>query len=250
MSEKPTGGNNYGSIGHMPGSRMGPADHHCHDGMYLIATKKLRNRHDQVIVQEKLDGSNVGIAKVNGEIVAIQRSGYRAETSPYEQHHHFASWVAANASRFEALLNEGERLCGEWLLQAHGTRYSLSHEPFVAFDIMSGMERIVFDDFQHRVCEAGFRTPHVIHRGGPFSVQEAIAALGEFGFHGAIDPVEGAVWRVETNRQIEPGRSATRRWVVDFIIKYVRPEKVDGKWLPEYTNAPPLWNVDPKLILQ
>jgi len=44
--------------------------------------------------------------------------------------------VCENQDWFLALLNNREQLCGEWLLQAHGTRYNLPYEPFVAFDIM------------------------------------------------------------------------------------------------------------------
>ena len=93
---------------------MGPADRACPDGMQRIATERLRNKYDRVIVQEKLDGTNVGVAKVEGQIYAIQRAGYPAESSPYEQHHHFAAWVCRNEARFACLLENGERICGEW----------------------------------------------------------------------------------------------------------------------------------------
>ena len=115
---KPLGIKNYGSIGHLPGSRLGPGDHHVHDGQGLICTEKARDRHDRIIVQEKLDGSNVGIGKIGGAIVPVTRAGWRAESSPFEQHHFFAAWVARHWSRWNDLLEEGERLCGEWLAQA------------------------------------------------------------------------------------------------------------------------------------
>ena len=47
-----------------------------------------------------------------------------------------------------AVLNDGERLVGEWLMQAHSTRYDLSGlEPFVAFDLMIEDKRIPYDEF-------------------------------------------------------------------------------------------------------
>jgi hypothetical protein len=63
---KPLGIKNYGHIAHLPGSRMGPGDHKCHTGQERIATRQTRDRHDLVIVQEKLDGSNVGVARSTG----------------------------------------------------------------------------------------------------------------------------------------------------------------------------------------
>ena len=57
---KPLSIKNYGHIAQLPGSRMGPGDHHCDPGQARIATQTTRDRHDTVIVIEKLDGSNVG----------------------------------------------------------------------------------------------------------------------------------------------------------------------------------------------
>ncbi|WP_202614648.1 RNA ligase family protein, partial [Escherichia coli] len=76
--EKPLGRKAYGSIPHLPGSRLGPADHHCHEGQARICCEKPRDRHDRIIVTEKLDGGNVAIAKVNGAIFALGRAGYLA----------------------------------------------------------------------------------------------------------------------------------------------------------------------------
>lgn len=209
MSKKPLGIKNYGSIPHLPNSRMGPGDHSCHEGQARIATLQKRDRHDKIIIQEKLDGSNVGVAKVDGQIVPLGRAGYRAETSRYEQHHLFADWVLRpdRYARFYELLNEGERVAGEWLAQAHGTKYELIHEPFVAFDLMVGTERLCFDDFANRVLSHGFTIPFFIPQIEPMPVADVLGHLGAFGKHGALEPIEGAVWRVE------------RKGKVDFLVK-------------------------------
>jgi hypothetical protein len=68
---KPLGIKNYGHIPHLPGSRMGPGEHHCDPGQARIATKTTRDRHDTVIVLEKLDGLNVGVARVDGTICPL-----------------------------------------------------------------------------------------------------------------------------------------------------------------------------------
>jgi len=227
--DKPFGHKNYGSIGHLPNSRLGVGDHCVTIGQARIATEKKRDKNDRIIVQEKLDGSNTGVGLLNGQLIPMGRAGYPAETSPHKQHHLFARWVNKNRNRFMDMLNEGERLVGEWLLQAHSTRYKLIHEPFVAFDLMVGSERFIFDDFMDRVSGT-FQTPHVIELYEPISTREALARLGEYGFHGAIDRVEGAVWRVERNQK------------VDFLTKYVRQDKEDGKYFPENTGEEIMWN--------
>src|SRR5713226_3715401 len=118
---------NYGSVGHLPSSRMGPKDHHVHEGQQRICTEKVRDKHDLVFISEKVDGSNVGVARVGHEIFALGRAGYLAQSSPYEQHQLFADWVRKREDYWLEVLNPGQRLVGEWMAQVHGTRYTLPY---------------------------------------------------------------------------------------------------------------------------
>ena len=226
---KPLGQKAYGSIPHLPYSRLGIGDHHIGDGQALIATKQTRDKNDLIIVQEKLDGSNCTVAKVNGEIVALGRSGYLAESSLYEQHQLFAKWVNANEERFVKLLKENERVSGEWLAQAHGTIYKLQHEPYVVFDLFTLNERATYHNFLLRVLPLGFVVPNLVHIGQPLSIEKALKRV-EVSGHGALDEVEGVVYRVERNGK------------VDFLTKFVKQSKVDGKYLPENNNGQTIWN--------
>lgn len=214
---KPLGQKSYGSIAHLPGSRMGPGDHRISDGQARIATQKVRDKHDRVYVQEKLDGSCCSVAMLDdGQIVALGRAGYLASTSNFEQHHLFAYYVRNDEYKFRQLLEPGERIVGEWLAMAHGTKYDLTNrDPFVAFDLMRGTERATYLEFYGRVA-GKLSTPTTLV--GPTPIEDAMLWLGTGGFYGALDPVEGAVWRVE------------REGKVDFLAKYVRPDKVDGNY--------------------
>lgn len=232
---KPLGRKNYGSIGHLPNSRMGPADHSVHEGQHRICTIKARDRHDQIIVTEKVDGSNVGIARVGDQIHALGRAGYLAQTSKYEQHQLFAAWVRERESHWRGVLQDGQRLVGEWLAQAHGTLYALPQGPFVAFDLMTGEDRLPFDVLLALCREHDIAMPRLIHRGGPISVERAMELHGA-GDHGADEP-EGVVYRVE------------RKGEFDFMAKWVRPDKIDGKYLPDVEVAVtkvPIWNWRPR----
>lgn len=242
MNEKPLKRKNYGHIPHMPGSRMTPSDHKCNEGQFKIATIKTRDRHDEVIIQEKLDGSNVGVAKINNILYPITRAGWVATSSKYEQHRHFYNWVYENYERFMTVLNNGERLVGEWLMQAHGTRYRLKHEPFVAFDLMIEDKRLPYDEFMIRL-DNKLTTPVLLHRGEALNIEKTLNLLNIYGFHGAIDIVEGAVWRIERNISLDEAYNKNKkRKVVDFLIKYVRPDKKDGCYLPEESGKEPVWN--------
>lgn len=186
-----------------------------------------------------LHGSNVGVARIDGVIYPIGRAGWTAVSSPHLQHRHFHDWVYENHARFMAVLNDGERLVGEWLMQAHGTRYDLQHEPFVAFDLMIDGRRLPYDEFMTRL-DNNFVTPTLLHRGNAFSIEAAMASLNVYGSHGALDPVEGAVWRVERDRPT--GKRGEKIRIVDFLVKYVRLDKEDGIYLPEVSGNEPVWN--------
>lgn len=233
IAGKPLGRKSYGSIGHLPNSRLGPSDSSVTEGQAKICTVKKRDRHDTIIVQEKLDGSNVGVALVNGEIIPLTRAGYHAMTSPYEQHHYFAQWVSEQEHRFRRVLKEGYRICGEWLSQAHGTLYALDglleFDPFAAFDIMEGARRLTMVEFTDTLQEQ-FCTPTMLCN-GPISVEEAMEIHRNYSY--PCDEIEGVVYRVE------------RGGKVDFLAKYVRPDKVDGKHLPEISGKEAVWNWKP-----
>lgn len=228
---KPLNRKSYGSIPHLPGSKLGPGDHHVHEGQAVIATIKPRDKHDLIIVQEKIDGSNVGVCKVDGVIHAIGRSGYLASSSPHLQHHLFSLWVDDKKAEFDALLDEGERVCGEWIAMAHGTRYKYD-QPFIPFDIFDkSNRRLTLDEMQGRIFGSTNLTPARLVQmpGAPISTDSAYSLLFKYGYHGALDPVEGIIYRVE------------RKGEVDFLCKWVREDYEPGRYFEEKTGKT-IWN--------
>lgn len=213
---KPLAGPAYGSIPHVPGSRRGPGDHGINEGQLKILT--VGGKRGTVVVEEKLDGSCVAVARIGDSIFPLIRAGYLAKESNFEQHWAFHEWAMQRWDQFMELLESGERVVGEWLWQAHGTRYVLPHEPFVAFDLMRGGRRQITGLRRYRLKGHGFIVPRLIHVGTPIPIDDVIKRLDVSG-HGAIDPVEGAVFRFEADGEVE------------FLAKWVRPGKEDGKYL-------------------
>lgn len=178
--------------------------------------------------------SCVAVALQGGRLYPLTRGGRPAESSPFENHRLFAQWVWDHEDRFRRVLRDGERIIGEWLAQAHGTIYDLTErEPFGVFDIMQGDVRLAYDEFYERVS-GYFERPSLLHIGPPLSVEDAMALHHEV--HWPCDEIEGVVYRVE------------RGGKVDFLAKYVRPDKVDGKYLPQVSGGKdPVWNWRPIL---
>jgi hypothetical protein len=221
----------YARIPHLPGSRPGP-----NDRVHSLATADRFTVSAppgaQVVVEEKLDGSCVAICRENGHIVARGRDGSEAAMSPNEGRRMFAAYVDRHRELFSELLLDGDVLVGEWLALAHGVRYRLRHEPFVVLDLFcassgGAMPRAVVDSF---ASDAGLARPAILHIGSAIPVDAALAELGQFGKHGAVDAAEGVVYRLEA-----PGSPIQ-------MAKGVRAEKIDGSLLPEATGKPAEWN--------
>lgn len=228
---KPLVAKAYGSIPHLPNSRLGVGDHFITFGQADILTHKTRDKNDRIIVQEKLDGSCVCVANIDGKLVPLMRAGYEVETSKYEMLKMFGRWAEKNKQLFGALgLTPGDRIVGEWLAYAHGTIYDLTdRSPFVAFDIFHEKKRMIYDQFVEVTKHAGITTAPLINDGPSISVENALKILGDNGKYGATEMAEGLVYRCE------------RRSQVDYLAKFVRQEKIDGKYFTQISGNPEIW---------
>lgn len=212
--DRPLGIKAYGRIPHLPGRARTATDHVVSVG----EAARLVHRPwpgDQLWVHEKLDGTNLSVARVGDDLLALTRAGHRGQESRRPQAQLFAAWVEHHSERFLDLLAPGERLVGEWLLFAHGTRYQLEHEPFVVFDLMRGRVRSPWLEVRRRIGSV-LPTP-AVHATGPADPEQLVQALGGGG-HGALDPVEGLVYRTE------------REGRVDRVAKWVRLEYRAGHY--------------------
>jgi len=234
--ELPLGRAAYGRIAHLPGSRVGAGDRTV-DAAHA-ARCFVGRAGEVVLVEEKLDGSCVAIARLGDDVVALGREGARAAESPNQARQLFAAWLAPapQRARFAAVLQPGEWLVGEWLALVHGTRYALAHEPLVVFDLMrrgAGREpeRAPRRVLAERAARAGLTLPARLHDGA-LPAEAALARLAAGGGHGA-DRAEGVIYRVEAGERVA------------LVAKLVRADKRDGALLPENSGAPALWNWRP-----
>ena len=233
---KPIGRKNYGSIPHLHNSKLGEGDYFITEGQEQILTLKSRDKHDNILVFEKYDGSNVGVAKFENKIFALTRSGYEASTSSYKQHHYFANWVKKRELLFADMLGNGERITGEWLAQAHGLVYKIDVEPIVFFDYFTpSNERVLYDELKAKAIKYGLQLPRKLHEGHPITVEQLLPKLNEKTKVIESDELpEGMVYRIE------------RKDKVDFLAKYVRSDFPTGKFCINVEEDNLIWNVSPQ----
>lgn len=229
---KPLNRKNYGSIPHLSNSKLGEGDYYVSEGMERILTLKKRDKHDIILSYEKYDGSNVGIGKINDKIYALTRSGYEAKTSPYKQHHIFSDWVYRNVVLFDDMLQNCERITGEWLLQAHGLKYKIEGEPILFFDYFnSNNERMIQEELFETVTHYGLKMPRLLNCGEPMTVEQLLPILNQKTkeFESEENP-EGIVFRVE------------RKNKVDFLAKWVRSDFKTGQYIIDKQESELTWN--------
>lgn len=230
---KPIGRKNYGSIPHLSNSKLGEKDYYIGEGQERILTKRKRDKHDSILVFEKYDGSNVGIAKHDNKIFALTRAGYEASTSPYRQHHLFAEWVAKHEMVFSYMLDNGERIAGEWLAQAHGLRYKIAAHPIVFFDYFDcNNQRLIHAELKAKAIEYGLPLPRQLHEGDSVTVETLLPILNKkTKLIQSIDLPEGMVYRVE------------RKGKVDFLAKWIRSDFPTGIYCIDVDEKDLVWNI-------
>ncbi len=119
----------YPRTRHLEGSRLQPGDH----DLDQVPLDALRGRF--VVVEEKLDGANAGIAVVDGAL-RLQSRGHALVGGAREKHWDlFKRWASAHAGALIELLRDGHTLYGEWLYAKHTIFYDELPHYFLEFDI-------------------------------------------------------------------------------------------------------------------
>jgi len=178
-----------------------------------------------LIVEEKLDGTNVGIHFTSGGRMVLQCRGHEITEGMHPQYDLFKQWTAVKRPLLETLLADRFILYGEWLYARHSVQYRALPHYFFEFD-MWDKDAGQFLDLAARLRMlegTGLQTVPVLHR-GPATAEELRALIGPSAFDSAFDnPVtglpdpsmEGLYLRTEANG------------VVAGRAKLVRPEFVE-----------------------
>jgi hypothetical protein len=121
----------YPRTPHIAGSRVQPGD----DDLRLISAEQLLGR--ELIVEEKLDGSNAGISFEPNGALLLQSRGHYLDGGPRERH--FAllkSWATSHGTELWDALGDRYLMYGEWLYAKHTIFYDDLPHYFIEFDVM------------------------------------------------------------------------------------------------------------------
>jgi len=121
-----------------------------------------------LVVEEKLDGTNVGIHFALSGRMVLQCRGYEITEGMHPQYDLFKQWTAVKRPVLEAMLSSRFIMYGEWLYAKHSVQYHRLPHYFFEFDIFDkDTER--FLSLEKRLAMLGGKglmTVPVLHRGG------------------------------------------------------------------------------------
>ena len=179
---------------------------------------------DSLIVEEKIDGTNVGIHFAGGEL-KLQCRGHEITEGMHPQYDLFKQWTVVKRNLLEERLGEQFIMYGEWMYAKHSIFYRELPHYFFEFDIYDKQDGVFLTLDQRLALLDGTKieTVPIVHRGKlKRSDLESLIETSAFGaeFDNPLtgrqdDLVEGLYLRIENETQVT-GRA-----------KVVRPEFVE-----------------------
>ena len=179
---------------------------------------------ESLIVEEKLDGTNVGIHFDPSGRMILQCRGHEITSGMHPQYDLFKQWCQIKRPDFEEMLTDRLILFGEWMYARHSVHYLGLNHYFQEFDVYD--KRIgAFLDYRTRmdlIVPRGIETVPILHSGQ--IDQESLSKLiGPSRFRSRFEnPVTG-----KTDDLMEGLYLRTEAGgVVTGRAKFVRPEFV------------------------
>ncbi len=210
----------YPRTPHLFGSRGTDDDKHLDeaDSLRLIADGSL-------IVEEKLDGTNVGIHLTTAGRMVLQCRGHEITPGMHAQYDLFKQWTMVKRPVLETMLEDRLILFGEWLYARHSVHYRGLPHYFFEFDIYD-KERQAFLDLGARLAKlegTGIHTVPVIHRGS-VKREELVDLIGPSQFDSVFEnPLTGRTDNLAEGLYLRTELSGR----VNERAKFVRPEFVE-----------------------
>jgi hypothetical protein len=157
----------------------------------------------ELIVEEKVDGANLGISiGSNGRLRAQSRGNYLAPGKSHAQWNPLWPWLAQRRATLEEGLQPGLILFGEWCYARHSVPYDALPDWFLAFDIFEARTRRFWSVTRRNKWLLGRNIVPVAElTRGKFQKNQIPSLLGPSQV-GHV-PMEGIYLRRETNGYLE-----------------------------------------------
>jgi len=181
---------------------------------------------DEVVVEEKVDGTNIGLWFDESGRFVLRHRGTNVKAVRTAEYQRLRAWAARYEPALRDVLGNRLALYGEWLYARHAIAYDNLPDYFIAFDVFDRERRVFLDTAaRHRVASStGLCEVPVLFRGVLGSLERLRSLLGGSRWS-STDKAEGLVVRLE------------RDGVLILRAKFLRPGWVPGPELHWSTRA-------------
>ncbi len=110
------------------------------DDKVLTAAERDAFLSHRVVVEEKVDGANLGLSFDGDGVLRAQNRGSFLSEPMAGQWKTLPEWLAIRSERFFDLLTDRYILFGEWCYATHSVRYEKLPDWFIGFDVFDSAE--------------------------------------------------------------------------------------------------------------
>ncbi len=163
----------YPRTPHIEGSRLQTGD----EDLSQIPFSQIAGK--WVVVEEKVDGANVGISFINEEMYLQSRGHFLRGGAREREYELFKVWANARREELYSLLGERYIMYGEWLYRKHKVYYNALSHFFLEFDVFDRETGEYLDTGSRKTLLSGscIRSVPVLFEGRLSSVEELLGLV-------------------------------------------------------------------------
>jgi ATP-dependent RNA circularization protein (DNA/RNA ligase family) len=152
----------------------------------------------EIVVEEKVDGANIGISLAEDGTLQVQNRG-QFLAKPYSgQFLRLSEWLSLHAERIQACIDAQLILFGEWCAAKHTVGYSNLPDWFLLFDVYDRKQGQFWSSIRRNslASAAGLATVPTLQRGRT-NLNELTQLLSIGSSRYGTEPIEGLIVRCE-----------------------------------------------------
>jgi ATP-dependent RNA circularization protein (DNA/RNA ligase family) len=200
------------------------------DDKVLSAAEARALLQTDVVIEEKLDGANIGLSIGGTGDIQVQNRGQFLHPPFGGQFGRLAQWLSRHEEMLRSHLDMGHIVFGEWCAAKHALLYTALPDWWVVFDVYDGTTRRFWSTLRRNSWAGSAGLPFVrriAHR--KFSITQLSALLAGAGSSYRDGPLEGFVIRQEDDEWLKKRAKLVR---ADFT------QNIDEHW----RSRPLEWN--------
>jgi len=181
-----------------------------------------------IVVEEKIDGANLGISISYDGAIRVQNRGQYLYPPFTKQFKRLESWIASHEYVLKQYLSPELILFGEWCVARHSLSYDNLPDWFVVFDIYDRNKQAFYSTIRRNelVANLGLNVVSTIIK-GRLSLNDLIERLDKEQSNYYSGPLEGFVIRKENSNWLEARAKLVRRDFVQCIEKHWRHKIIE-----------------------